>query len=399
MAYNKQIEGIVRRRRALRNVTFEDTSLRTPWEAIFLIAGATMMQAATSIQRADFGKTRDGVAVSVYTLMNKNGLTARITNYGGRVVSLTAPDRSGKMADVVLGFDSLDGYLQNPGPFFGALIGRYGNRIGHARFTLDGHVYQVDRNDGENSLHGGARGFDKRVWTSRELPDGGLELTYLSADGEEGYPGNLRATVTYHLTDANELRIEYAASTDKDTVVNLTNHSYFNLKGAGAGDILDHRVMLNADRFTPVDAGLIPTGELRAVAGSPFDFRSATAIGARIEANDEQLKIGKGYDHNWVLNRGGGGLALAARVEEPSTGRILEVRTTEPGVQFYTGNFLDGTIKGKGGKVYGRRSGFCLETQHFPDSPNKPAFPTTELKPGQKYQSTTVFHFAVASGQ
>jgi aldose 1-epimerase len=310
-----------------------------------------------------------------------------------------APDRNGKMADVVLGFDSLDGYLQNPSPFFGALIGRYGNRIGHARFTLDGRVYQVDRNDGENSLHGGARGFDKRVWTSRALTDGSLELTYLSVDGEEGYPGNLRATVTYHLTDANELRIDYAASTDKDTVVNLTNHSYFNLKGAGAGDILNHRVMLNADRFTPVDGGLIPTGELRAVAGSPFDFRSATAIGARIEANDEQIKIGKGYDHNWVLNRGGDGLALAARVEEPSTGRILEVRTTEPGVQFYTGNFLDGTIKGKGGKLYGRRSGFCLETQHFPDSPNKPAFPTTELKQGQKYQSTTVFRFAVAPGR
>lgn len=354
------------------------------------------MHAANSIQRADFGKTRDGAAVSIYTLTNKNGLTARITNYGGRVVSLTAPDRNGKMADVVLGFDSLDGYVQNPGPFFGALIGRYGNRIGHARFTLDGRVYQVDRNDGENSLHGGARGFDKRVWTPRELTDGGLELTYLSADGEEGYPGNLRATVTYRLTDANELRIDYAASTDKDTVVNLTNHSYFNLKGAGTGDILDHRLMLNADRFTPVDAGLIPTGELRAVAGSPFDFRSAAAIGSRIEANDEQLKIGKGYDHNWVLSRGGDGLALAARVEEPSTGRILEVRTTEPGVQFYTGNFLDGTIKGKGGKVYGRRSGFCLETQHFPDSPNKPAFPTTELKPGQKYQSTTVFRFAAA---
>jgi aldose 1-epimerase len=357
------------------------------------------MQAATSIQRADFGKTRDGVAVSVYTLTNKSGVTARITNYGGRVVSLMTPDRNGKMADVVLGFDSLDGYLQNPGPFFGALIGRYGNRIGHARFTLDGRVYQVDRNDGENSLHGGARGFDKRVWTPRELTDGGLELTYLSADGEEGYPGNLQATVTYRLTDANELRIDYAASTDKDTVVNLTNHSYFNLKGAGTGDILDHRVMLNADRFTPVDAGLIPTGELRAVAGTPFDFRSATAIGARIEANDEQIKIGKGYDHNWVLSRGGGGLVLAARVEEPSTGRILEVRTTQPGVQFYTGNFLDGTIKGKGGKVYGRRSGFCLETQHFPDSPNKPAFPTTELKPGQKYQSITVFRFAAAPGR
>jgi aldose 1-epimerase len=357
------------------------------------------MQAATPIQRADFGKTKDGAAVSVYTLTNQNGLAARITNYGGIVLSLMAPDRNGKMADVVLGYDSLDGYLQNSGPFFGALIGRYGNRIGHARFTLDGRAYQLDKNNGENSLHGGARGFDKRVWTPRELPGGALELTYLSKDGEEGYPGNLRATVTYHLTDANELRIDYEATTDKNTVVNLTNHSYFNLKGAGTGDILDHRLMLNADRFTPVDAGLIPTGELRAVAGSPFDFRTATAIGARIEANDEQLKIGMGYDHNWVLNRGSDALPLAARVQEPSTGRILEVRTTQPGVQFYTGNFLDGTIKGKGGKVYGRRSGFCLETQHFPDSPNKPAFPTTELKPGQKFQSTTVFRFTTAPGQ
>ena len=356
------------------------------------------MQAATPIQRADFGKTRDGVAVSVYTLTNKNGVTARITNYGGIVVSLMVPDRNGKMADVVLGFDSLDGYLQNPGPFFGALIGRYGNRIGHARFTLDGRVYQVDRNDAENSLHGGARGFDKRVWTPKELTDGGLELRYLSRDGEEGYPGNLQATATYHLTDANELRIDYGASTDKDTVINLTNHSYFNLKGAGTGDILDHRLMLNADRFTPVDAGLIPTGELRAVAGSPFDFRTSTSIGARIEANNEQLRAGKGYDHNWVLNRGPDGLTLAARIEEPSTGRILEVFTTQPGVQFYTGNFLDGTIKGKGGKAYGRRSGFCLETQHFPDSPNKPAFPTTELKPGQRFQSATVFRFSTEGG-
>ena len=356
------------------------------------------MQAATPIQRADFAKTRDGVAVSVYTLTNKNGVTARITNYGGIVVSLMVPDRNGKMADVVLGFDSLDGYLQNPGPFFGALIGRYGNRIGHARFTLDGRVYQVDRNDAENSLHGGARGFDKRVWTPKELTDGGLELRYLSRDGEEGYPGNLRANATYHLTDANELRIDYGASTDKDTVINLTNHSYFNLEGAGTGDILDHRLMLNADRFTPVDAGLIPTGELQEVAGSPFDFRTSTSIGARIEVNNEQLRAGKGYDHNWVLNRGSDGLTLAARIVESSTGRILEVFTTQPGVQFYAGNFLDGTIKGKGGKVYGRRSGFCLETQHFPDSPNKPAFPTTELKPGQRFQSTTVFRFSTEAG-
>ncbi len=351
------------------------------------------MSAATTTTRADFGKTRDGVAVSIYTLKNQNSVTARITNYGGILVSLETPDRNGAMADIVLGFDSLDGYLAHPGPFFGALIGRYANRIGEARFRLNGHEYRLDKNDGANSLHGGARGFDKRVWMPRELPDGAVELTYISKDGEGGYPGNLTATVTYRLSDANELRIDYTAISDKDTVVNLTNHSYFNLKGAGAGDILGHLVTLNADRFTPVDAGLIPTGELRPVGGTPCDFRNATAPGARIEADDEQLKLGRGYDHNWVLNRQGEGLGLAARIEEPSSGRVLEVRTTQPGIQFYTGNFLDGSIKGKSGKVYGRRSGLCLETQHFPDSPNKPAFPSTELKPGQKFQSTTVFRF------
>lgn len=372
-------------------------TLSVKWEAVILIAGATIMPAATT--RADFGKTADGVAVSIYTLTNKNGVEARITNYGGIVVSIKAPDRSGQMADIVLGFDSLDGYRANPGPFFGALIGRYANRIGHARFTLEGREYHVDRNDGENALHGGSRGFDKRVWIPHQLPDGGLELTYLSKDGEEGFPGNLTAIVTYHLSDTNELRINYVATSDKPTVVNLTNHSYFNLQGAGSGDILGHLLTLQADRFTPVDAGLIPTGELKAVNGTPFDFRNPTAIGARIEANDEQLKLGKGYDHNWVLNRTGQGLSLAARVEEPSTGRVLEVLTTQPGIQFYTGNFLDGSAKGKGGKVYGHRSGFCLETQHFPDSPNKPAFPSTELKPGQRFQSTTVFRFSTAAAK
>jgi len=295
---------------------------------------------------------------------------------------------------VVLGFDTLDGYLANPGPFFGALIGRYGNRIAHARFTLNGTEYTLDRNDGQNSLHGGARGFDKRVWTPRELPDGGLELTYVSKDGEGGYPGNLKATVTYHLTDANELRIDYLATTDKPTVVNLTNHSYFNLRGAGSGNVLGHLVTLNADRFTPVDAGLIPTGELRPVSGTPFDFRKPTAIGARIAQGDEQLKLARGYDHNWVINRAGNDLVLAARVEDPESGRVLEARTTEPGIQFYTANFLDGSIHGKGGKVYGQRYAFCLETQHFPDSPNHPKFPSTELKPGQQYRSTTVFRFS-----
>jgi aldose 1-epimerase len=359
------------------------------------MAGATLMNAA-SLTHSDFGKTRDGVAVSVYTLKNKSGIEARITNYGGRLVSLKTPDRSGAMADIVLGFDSVDGYLSNPGPFFGALVGRYANRIGGAHFTLNGVEYKVDKNDGNNSLHGGANGFDKRVWTPRELPDGGLELTYLSKDGEDGFPGNLKAVVTYHLTDANELSIAYLATTDKDTVVNLTNHAYFNLKGAGSGDILGHLLTLPADRFTPVDAGLIPLGELRSVNGTPFDFRKSTAIGARIGQTDEQLKLGRGYDHNWVVNRSGNGLALAARVEEPTSGRVLEVRTTEPGVQFYTGNFLDGTAKGKDGKVYGLRSGFCLETQHFPDSPNKPSFPSTLLKPGQQFKSTTVLRFSTA---
>ena len=369
----------------------EEGDLRKASTVLIMISGT--MAAATKIGQSDFGKTRDGAPVRIYTLTNKNGVEARIINYGGIVVSLKTPDRNGAMADVVLGFDSLDGYLDNPGPHFGALVGRYANRIGHARFTLNGVEYKLAQNNGENSLHGGTRGFDKVVWTPRELPDGGLELTYASKDGEEGYPGNLKVTATYHLTDAKELRIDYAAATDKDTVVNLTNHSYFNLKGAGAGDILGHLMTLNADRYTPVDAGLIPTGELRDVTGTPFDFRKPTAIGARIGQNDEQLKLGKGYDHNWVLNKRGNALSLAARVEETSSGRVLEVLTTEPGIQFYTGNFLDGTIKGKGGKTYAQRFGFCLETQHFPDSPNKPKFPTTVLKSGAQFHSTTVYRF------
>ena len=367
--------------------------MRKEWAAAALMAGTMQMNAATKLASADFGALREGASVRIYTLTNRHGLEVRITNYGGRVVSLKTPDRNGKFADIVLGFDTLDGYLADPGPFFGALVGRYANRIGHARFTLDGVEYKLEKNDGENSLHGGSHGFDKAVWTPRELPDGGLQLSYLSKDGEEGYPGNLTVTVVYHLTDANELRIDYSATTDKDTVVNLTNHSYFNLKGAGEGDILDHRIMLNADRFTPVDSGLIPTGELRAVSGTPFDLRKSTAIGAHIGDADQQLKLGRGYDHNWVLNKKAGALGLAARVEEPASGRVLEVRTTQPGVQFYTGNFLDGSIRGKGGKVYGHRSGFCLETQHFPDSPNKPDFPTTVLKPGQTFHSTTIFRF------
>jgi aldose 1-epimerase len=349
------------------------------------------------VTQAEFGKMPDGAVIHIYTLTNSHKLQAKIVDYAGVVVSLRVPDRNGAMEDVVLGFDTLAEYLANPTQYFGAIIGRYGNRIANGRFTLDGAQYTLPKNNGETSLHGGDNGFFKRVFKSRVLPGGGLELTYLSKDGEEGYPGDLNVTVTYRLTDANELRIEYAATTDKDTVVNLTNHSYFNLKGAGSGDILDHDLLLNADRFTPVDKNLIPTGELLGVAGTPFDFRRLTAIGARIGQDNEQLKIAGGYDHNWVLNKSGNALTLAARVQEPATGRTLEVQTSEPGIQFYTGNFLDGTVKGKGGKIYARRGAFCLETQHFPDSPNHPAFPSTVLKPGQRYQSTTVYRFGTAA--
>jgi len=364
--------------------------------ALILLACAIPSSAAIKVTRVPFGKTKDGTPVEIYTLTNSTGMEARVITYGGRIVSLKTPDRKGVMGDVVLGFDSLDGYIANPSPFFGALIGRYANRIGHAQFTLDGVVYKLEKNDGDNSLHGGSHGFDKAVWTARELPNSALELSYSSKDGEEGYPGNLQARAVYRLTDTNELGIDYSATTDKDTVVNLTNHSYFNLKGNG--DILGHVVTLYADSYTPVDAGLIPTGELRPVNGTPFDFRKPTAIGARIEQDDEQLKLGHGYDHNWVLTpRKVVSVGLAARVDDPTTGRVLEVLTTEPGIQFYTGNFLDGTIKGKGGKVYGRRSGLCLETQHFPDSPNKPKFLSTELKPGESFRSTTVFRFSTTT--
>jgi len=353
-------------------------------------------QGAVGLKKAAFGKTKDGQPVGIYTLTNTGGMEVAITNYGGVVVSIKAPDRNGKFADVVLGFDTFDAYLNNT-PFFGALVGRYGNRIAKARFTLDGHEYHLAANDNGNTLHGGLKGFDKRLWqakdvSTKEIP--ALELTCLSKDGEEGFPGNLSVTVTYSLTPKNELKIDYAATTDKDTVLNLTNHSYFNLAGQGERDILSHLMMINADRFTPVDATLIPTGELKSVAGTPLDFRKPTAIGARIDADDQQMKFGRGYDHNFVLNRKGGELILAARVTEPSSGRVLEVLTTQPGLQFYTGNFLDGTIHGKAGKVYPRRSAFCMETQHFPDSPNQPQFPTAVLKPGEHFQSTTVFRFS-----
>ena len=372
-------------------VTIAGAILMTTWAA----SGAAAKPGST--KKSSFGKTPDGEPVDLYTLTNKNGVEAAITTFGGSVVSLKVPDRSGKLGDVVLGFDSVDGYANNTS-YIGALIGRYGNRIGHAQFKLEGKTYTLAKNNGENTLHGGIKGFNKAVWTAKEVSakDGqALELTYLSKDGEEGFPGNLYVRVIYTLTDSNALKMDYSATTDKDTVLNLTNHSYFNLAGPGSEEVLSHVLMIEADKFTPVDSGLIPTGELRDVAGTPFDFRKPTAMGARINADDEQIKLGGGYDHNFVLRRKlGDPISLAARVVEPTTGRVVEVWTTEPGVQFYTGNFLDGSLKGKGGISYTKRSAFCLETQHFPDSPNKPKFPSTELKPGERYDTTTIYKFS-----
>ena len=351
---------------------------------------------AQKISKESFGKTADGESVDLFTLTNRNGMEAKITNYGGIVTTLTAPDRNNKYADVVLGFNDLDSYLKGH-PYFGALVGRYGNRIAKGRFTLNGVEYKLAVNNGENHLHGGIKGFDKVVWTARSMRTKlgpALSLTYLSKDMEEGYPGNLTVKVVYTLTNNNELRIDYSASTDKDTVTNLTHHSYFNLAGEGTGDILNHQLLLKASRFTPTDAGSIPTGELRNVQGTPFDFLKSTSIGARINQDEEQLKFGGGYDHNWVVNGRAGTLRQAASVYESTSGRVMDVWTTEPGIQFYTGNFLDGTLTGKSGKAYARRNGFCLETQHYPDSPNKPKFPTTTLRKGATYRSTTIYRFS-----
>jgi aldose 1-epimerase len=342
-----------------------------------------------------FGKTTDGTAVDLYTLSNDNGVTVKITNYGGIITHLITPDSKGAPGDITLGYDTLDGYLQFT-PYFGALCGRFANRIAQARFTLGGKQYTLAQNNGRNHLHGGLKGFDKMVWQAdsfRTPTAVGLKLNYLSADGEEGYPGNLSVTVTYSLSQQNALKINYQATTDAPTVLNLTNHAYFNL--AGKGDILDHVLMLNANAFTPTDAEQIPTGEIRKVDGTPLDFRTPTAIGARIETDDEALKFGLGYDHNWVVKGRIGQLRLAAAVTEPSSGRKMEVLTTQPGIQLYTGNVLDGRAQGKG-RIYSKRTGFCLETQHFPDGPNQPNFPSTALNPGEVYDETTVFRFSLA---
>jgi aldose 1-epimerase len=349
-----------------------------------------------TLSRQPFGTMPDGTAVELFTFTNARGVEVRIANLGATIVSIRTPDRTGRSGDIVLGFDTFDGYLKNT-PFFGVVVGRYGNRIARGQFVLDGVTYTLAKNNGDNHLHGGVKGFDKAVWTPRidEGPAGpSLHLEYVSRDGEEGYPGTMTATVVYTLTNRDELRIDYAATTDRKTVVNLTNHSYFNL--AGTGDVLSHQVQINADRFTPVDKGLIPTGELRPVSGTPFDFRTPTAVGAHINDADQQIQFGGGYDHNFVLNAASGSLRLAARVTEPTTGRVLEVSTTEPGVQFYTGNFLDGTVVGRHGQAYQKRSALCLETQHFPDSPNQPSFPSAVLAPGQRYETTTVFAFSAS---
>lgn len=350
----------------------------------------------TEINKQHWAATASGEEIDLYILRNAQGMEAAITNYGGRLVRLKTPDRNGRLDDIVLGFDTPDGYLQK-NPFFGALVGRYANRIANAEFKLDGTTYHLARNSGENSIHGGIKGFDKVVWRARavETSDGpALQLIYVSKDGEEGYPGTLTTTVVYSMKDSNELHIDYLATTDKKTVLNLTNHSYFDLSGQAHGSIVDHVVTINAGRFTPVNEHLIPTGELRAVNNTPFDFRKPTRIGGRIDDKDQQMQYGQGYDHNYVLNGHGREPSLAARVTDPLSGRVMEVLTTQPGVQFYTANHLDGTVKGKGGVLYGFRSGFCFETQHFPDSPHHPKFPSTELIPGQRYQQTTILRFS-----
>jgi aldose 1-epimerase len=368
--------------------------------AFIMVGSGSAYAGGLGVRKEAFGKMADGTRVEKYTLSNVHGMEVSIITYGGAVQSIKVPDKDGKLGDVALGFDNLEDYLKSNNPYFGALIGRYGNRIAKGQFVLDGKTYQIPANNGPNALHGGPKGFDKQVWAATPITDSGwvgVELTYFSPDGQMGFPGNLAVTVRYTLNNDNELRIDYSAVTDKDTIVNLTNHTYFNLAGAGHGTILDQVAMMNADKFTPVDKTLIPTGELQDAKGTPFDFTQPTAIGARIQADNEQLKNAEpkqgGYDHNWVFNNPGNLSALAVRVFDPKSGRAVEMYTTEPGVQFYVGNFLDGSLKGKDGLTYEHWGAFTLEAQHYPDSPNQPKFPSTELKPGEKYSQTTIYKF------
>lgn len=350
------------------------------------------------INKVQFGTTNDGKATDLYTLVNTKGMSAQITNFGATLVSLRYPQQTGGTTDIALGYDSLEDYEQGAA-YFGSTVGRYANRIADGTFSIHGRPYRLNKNEGNNHLHGGYQGFHKAIWeaeTRMTAAGPGVILTYLSRDGEEGYPGNLSATVVYTLTNENELRIDYFAETDETTVINMTHHSYFNLAGAGSGDILDHVVTIYADQFTPIDDRLIPTGELRDVKGTPMDFLSPHAIGERIDMRDEQLNFGHGYDHNWVLNRSADALAPAAKVTEPKTGKTLEVFTTQPGMQFYTGNFLSSRIIGKDKQAYSHRGGFCLETQNFPDTPNRPEFPSAILEPGRKYEQTTIYRFSTA---
>lgn len=363
---------------------------------VALILNFMMPSDKAKMTSQNFGKAPDGQAVELFTLTNSNGVVATITNYGGTMVSMKVPDRSGKFADVILGYDGLAGYIADK-PYFGATVGRYANRIAGGKFTLDGVTYKLPLNNGPNTLHGGIQGFNKKVWKARDISTADtpmLELTYLSKNGEEGFPGNLQVKEVFSLTDKNELKIEYTATTDKDTVLNLTNHPYFNLAGEGGGSILGTEMMLTGDKFLAVDANSIPTGEYRSVKGTPFDFLTPMTIGARINDPDEQLKLPGGYDHSWVLPaRSGDAPQLAARAKDPKSGRVLEVFTTQPAIQFYASNSLTAT-KGKGGKTYNDREAFCLEAQHFPDSPNHPQFPTTELKPGQTFHAVTIYKFS-----
>lgn len=375
---------------------------RLAFLAIGAMLGLSLAAAAEmKIEKKPFGQV-EGNNVECYKLTNTKGASMSVITYGAIVTSLRVPDKTGALGDVVLGFKTVDEYVKSS-PYFGAIVGRYGNRIGKGTFTLDGKEYKLSLNDGLNTLHGGKKGFDKVIWSAKEVKSAdavGLALTYLSKDGEEGYPGNLTITATYWLTNKNELKIDYTATTDKATVVNVTHHSYFNLAGEGSGDILGEKLLLNADKYLPVDSGLIPTGKRAPVAGTPMDFLKPVTIGKRIAADFQQLKLGKGYDHCWVLNqKKPGQMTLAARVSDSVSGRIMEVSTTEPSIQFYSGNFLDGTLTGKSGKPYNLRNGFCLETQRYPDSPNQPSFPTTVLKPGETYKSTTVYTFKVAKAE